>query len=86
MYINARDLFKKLRPDLCMKNKVVHHIDGNCENNSPGNLVLLTVKEHRFVHVKMGGYIDYSKTRSKKIIKSSIKNLESLLNLYNEGI
>ncbi len=83
--INARELFKKLRPNICMKNKVVHHIDGNHENNHPGNLVLLTRKEHRFVHVKMGGSVDFSKTRTKKIIRSTVRNLESLLSIYNDG-
>lgn len=79
---NARIIFKKLRPDVCMKNKVVHHIDGNRKNNSPGNLVLLTRKEHRFVHVKMGG----CKGSKNPKIRLTVENLEHLVKLYNNNL
>jgi hypothetical protein len=32
------------------KNMIVHHIDGNGENNNPGNLVLCTAKGHKALH------------------------------------
>lgn len=32
------------------RNEVVHHIDGNKWNNDPGNLMVMTRREHALVH------------------------------------
>ena len=81
----SRKSFKKLRPEIDFDNKVVHHIDGNPSNNNPGNLVSLTHKEHRYIHIKMGGYVKRSKKRRARKC-NPIDKLSYLINLYNEGI
>jgi len=62
-------------------NKIVHHIDGNPQNNSLGNLIALTRKDHYKLHGTMGGW----RIPKKKTKKITPKNLESLITLYNEG-
>ena len=62
-----------------LKGKVVHHIDGDRSNNHPGNLVVMNRKDHRMIHVAMGGL---KPTRGKKK-RLTIENLERLLSLYN---
>lgn len=43
----VRDILKKE-----IKNKVIHHIDGNSYNNDLSNLQVLSPKEHSFIHGK----------------------------------
>ena len=59
----ARKLFKELRPS-------IHHIDHNPLNNNINNLISLTRKEHRYIHIKQGGTI---KIKRKPKIKLSQK-------------
>ena len=65
-----------------IKGKFVHHIDGNPENNSLGNLVVLTRKDHYQIHRIMGGGRGHHSKRPRR----TIKQLESLLYLYNTGL
>ena len=81
---DGRKIFQELRPDIDLTDKVVHHIDGNRSNNTSNNLIALSREEHRYVHVKMGGFRQAED--KEKAIKRNYDNLESLLNLYNEGI
>lgn len=37
-----------------VKGMHVHHIDGNCHNNSPENLLICTKEEHARLHLEMG--------------------------------
>ena len=41
-------LGRKLRPD-----EVVHHKNGNCEDNRPENLEVMTRSEHQRMHAKI---------------------------------
>lgn len=68
---------------------VVHHINGNPADNSPGNLVVLSRSEHSRIHrAKIGikpivpcySYHEYFSPSEK------IDRLESLIYLYNNGI
>lgn len=65
-----------------LKGKVVHHIDGNRKNNHPGNLVIMTRKDHYQIHRIMGGGRGHHSKRPRR----TIKQLESLLYLYNTGL
>lgn len=62
-----------------------NNIDGNQENNSPGNLIAVTRKDHRKLHVAFGGF---RKTGGNRTLarSHSFKKLDSLINLYNEGV
>ena len=62
--------------------KVVHHIDGNQENNSPGNLIAVTRKDHRKLHVTLGGF----KKQPHRSQKITYRQIDSLISLYNQGI
>ena len=72
----ARNIMKIEFPHLINKNTVVHHIDHNPLNNNRDNLVILFKDDHISYHNK-GKRFMYPKT---------IKNIESLIYLYNEGI
>ncbi len=62
--------------------KIVHHIDGDPTNNVPGNLVALSRAEHHKIHGAMGGWRGHPGKRN----KATIKRLNSLIHLYNEGV
>lgn len=79
---NTRKFIKENMPDKNLTGMVVHHIDGNKQNNDPENWFILTPKEHRLVHVKMGGYI--KTVKKNKPMKMTAENVERLINLTNE--
>lgn len=81
----GRKIFQKMRPEIDLTHKVVHHIDGNRKNNHYNNLISLTRKEHREIHVKFGGYKTGNNPWEKRMPKT-IDNLQKLVNLYNDGI
>ena len=65
-----------------LKGKVVHHIDGDHLNNHPGNLVIMTPKGHRTIHIIMGGV----RSTGRKRKRLTIEGLERLLSLYNSNL
>ena len=64
-----------------LTDKLVHHIDGDRSNNHPGNLVVMDRKEHYHIHGTMGGW----KGNNSKKPRLSIKTLDDLLIIYNNG-
>lgn len=48
--VMERKLGRKLKA-----NEIVHHIDGNKQNNDPNNLMLMTQSEHIKLHLAQGG-------------------------------
>ena len=79
-----RKIFKTLNPDIDITNKVVHHIDGNQSNNTFDNLVDLTRSEHYQLHLALGGSRYVLREGPKRL--PALQRLESLINLYNEGL
>ena len=65
-----------------LKGKYVHHIDGDPANNTLDNFAVVTPKQHRLIHVLMGGY----KPIQGGPPRNRVKDLPALIALYNEGI
>ena len=87
----ARKIAKDVHPDI-RSDQDVHHIDGNPLNNHPGNLIILSDSDHmkhhwdinreqKMIALKIG----INKREAKKT-QRIISEMESLINLYNEGI
>jgi len=66
--VHSRVGEKKYGYDKIPKNFVIHHIDGDKDNNRYYNLILLHKKDHRRIHVK--------KTLTVKSIKPSENEIE----------
>ena len=81
--MDYRKYIKENLPYVALDGQLVHHIDGDRENNDPENWFILDRKSHYHVHVKMGGYKPVIQKRP--TVRIDAKNLEILLNLYNEG-
>ena len=87
----ARELVKKTHPDIRV-DQHVHHIDGNPLNNNIGNLIILRNSDHIKYHweinrkQKMIALKKGIAKRDAKKTQSIISEMESLINLYNEGI
>uniref|UniRef100_A0A6M3JSE1 Putative homing endonuclease n=1 Tax=viral metagenome TaxID=1070528 RepID=A0A6M3JSE1_9ZZZZ len=65
-----------------LKGKYVHHIDGDRTNNTLDNFAVVTPKQHRRIHVLMGGIRPMSQIKK----RYGIKEANALIALYNEGI
>jgi hypothetical protein len=55
LYIHRLVMREKLGRDL-ERNEIVHHIDGDKQNNAPDNLELTNVSEHAKIHKKPARY------------------------------
>lgn len=67
--VEARKIAKKIFGNLTFK-QIVHHVDGNCLNNLPENLIILTRKQHALTHSKinkLNGTKRHIGTRSRSV-------------------
>ena len=81
--MDYRKYIQENLPHVALEGQLVHHIDGDRENNDPENWFVLNPKAHHLVHVKMGGYRPI--IQKNPTIRMNADNLEKLLNLYNNG-
>lgn len=56
--INYVDVAEKYFQKKCLPDEVVHHIDGNRENNHPENLVIMKRSQHSRLHNGLMGALD----------------------------
>ena len=82
--VQARNIFKTKLPLYINKDVVIHHVNGNPFDNRFENLLPLTRKQHYQIHKSLSG-IRHSNNK-KRYKGNQLKQLESLLYLYNEGI
>lgn len=54
--MRSRDVWMSAHPDdVLTSDDIIHHINGNHDDNRIGNLVKITSKQHRIEHMKMIG-------------------------------
>lgn len=78
--MNYREKLEKHLGRKLKSTEIVHHIDGNCENNSIDNLHIVTQKQHRAIHKT--NPIDWEQKLLQKLIKEKnndcVKAVQSL--------
>ena len=60
----------------------IHHIDGNRENNSPENLIALSLQDHYNLHYSQGDWGACFKLS--RLMKMSVKDMSVLARLSNQ--
>lgn len=64
--IHARKVAEKKYGKSKIKGKQVHHKDGNQKNNAPGNLELISAKEHGAMHGRGNGKRGNGRIKNKR--------------------
>jgi hypothetical protein len=73
---NYRKIYKEYYNTKINKGWQVHHIDWNCENNNPLNLIAIPRRLHSIIHSHFG-YIKRNEIESVLDIFLSIKNIDN---------